>query len=321
MFFFLSCCDGHYDQDAIQRFHGYEWQGKVLRVESIRDDPKGGRVRVPESLVEYVLGQSKKTRNGTTNTLRRISRDDVERLSRGQPSKHKGYGSRNVPHRLNEEERSALERAANKGYLTVSGGGNRRTRKGSPLINLHRQWCDARAKPQVILYKAVGGRAVDEVVVDFAPLRLQGLWHDQKQVEEFMVQWKTDLVREAYNAGMEIQTDEEEEEEEENVLKDENEERTNSYTITIVGTSQKAWAEQPIWKLPVVNVGIFVGERSKAKNMATTLAKLWEIPEPEKGPGEGAKTRRTAGARGGGRTKTKGISEYRRGSHRDSSWY
>lgn len=261
----------------------------------------------------------KKTRSGEANTLRRISRDDVERLSRGQPSKKKGYGSRNVPHRLNELEQAELLRAARKGYLSMLGGGNRRTRKGSPLTNIHRQWCDAREKPQIILYKAVGGRAVDEVVVDLSPLRLNGIFNDQN-VEEFMVRWKAQILTEAYNAGLELRESSNDEEVCEPMDIDCKDDPTTIYTITIEAIDQQAWATSPIWKLPVVSLGVFEGERSKAKAMASNLAKLWDIPEPEKETGNGAKSRRDAGARHGGQTNMKGLTQHRKrgGGHRQA---
>jgi hypothetical protein len=314
-------------QAAILRFHNYEWRGRQLKVESIRDDAYGS-VRIPEAMVEYVSGRIKKTRSGENNTLRRISRDDVERLSRGQPSKRKGYGSRNVPHRLNEEEQAELERASRKGYLSLLGGGNRRARKGSPLTNIHRQWCDARDRPQILLYKAVGGRAVDEVVVDLSPLRLNGLFDDPDMVEEFMVRWKAQILAEAYKANMELRegcNDFVEECDITSQLDGErdfaDEDTATTFTVTVDNLSQQVWATSAIWQLPVVCMGIFEGERSNAKSMAAALAKLWDIPETiEKEPGHGPKSRRDAGARGGGKTKVKGLAEQRKrgGGHRQA---
>ena len=318
-----------------------------MKVECIRDDHR--RVRVPESLVEYVSGRHRRVKQkndnpdkNSNNPLRRISRDDVDRLSRGQPSKRKGYGSRNVPHRLNEPELAELDRAAIKGYLTVTGTGNRRPRKGSPLLNSHRQWCDARAKPQIVLYKAVGGSAVDQVVIDLSPLRLHGLFDTDDAVEEFLLQWKIDMLREAYNADMELRDGDNLEGEDEDACdpnyennhdsgpetetsvqhEDENcDERCNSYTITILENVKVSWATQPIWKLPVISMGVFEGERSKAKTMAAALAKAWEIPDPEAPPSQGgAISRRTAGAKKGGRTNVHGLTERRRrgGGHRQA---
>jgi hypothetical protein len=305
-------------QTAIIQYNGYEWNGKSLKVERIMDIPGRNRVLVPERMVSYVIGAVKKTRSGKPSTLRRISRDDVERLSRGQPSKKKGYGSRNVPHRLNDDERREMDRAAKKGYLELAGSGNRRTRKGSPLANIHRQWCDARDKPQILLFKAVSGRPEDELVIDLSPLRLNGLYDDAKQAEEFFVKLKTEILSAAASAGMELRSDDNADDEEsaEPVQDDEN---LSEYVLTLGEISQEAWASQPIWKLPMVSIGSFEGERAKAKAMARELAILWEVPEDT--VGDGPKTRRVAGAKGGGKTKMGGLSSHRKtrgGGHRQA---
>jgi hypothetical protein len=67
-------------------------------------------------MVDYVCGPTKRTFRTNDSIekhvpVQRISKDDVERLSRGQPSKKRGYGSRNIPHRLNDDERQEFDRA------------------------------------------------------------------------------------------------------------------------------------------------------------------------------------------------------------------
>ena len=104
----------------------------------------------------------------------RISRDDVTRLSLGQPSKVRGRGSRGVPHRLNTSEAAEFQRAAVRGYVKVDGTGWRRGRKGSPLLNTHRQYCDSRCAPQVVMMRGRGGDDMDKVTVDLSPLRVVG---------------------------------------------------------------------------------------------------------------------------------------------------
>lgn len=318
-------------------------------------------------MVEYVYGPMKKNRNdgfidskssknsGKNNDevkVQRISKDDVERLSRGQPSKRRGYGSRNVPHRLNDDERQELDRAARKGYLTLIGGGNRRTRKGSPLKNIHRQWCDARDCPQILLYKAVGGKAIDEVVIDLSPLRLHGLFDTPESVEDFLIRWKAQILSAAYETNMELldatsllgvdddecstlssaaEFDNEDDKDGERDCVDEVHLPT-AYTVTLQALDQEAWATNPIWQLPVVSLGLFQGERANAKTMASTLAKLWNIPEViamndastfseySGTTGHGPKSRRDAGASKGGHTKVKGLQEHRKrgGGHRQA---
>ena len=270
-------------------------------------------------MVAYACGEEKKTRDGRVNQLRRISRDDVERLSRGQPSKKKGYGSRNVPHRLNEPERQEMDRASRKGYVTLAGTGYRRGRKGSPLANTHRQWCDARNVPQIVLCKASGGRPLDNVIVDLSPLRINGLFDEPLDADDFLIKWKTEILLAADKAGMELREDYVEDNTETlDHLDDEQvEEPRKEYTVAL---NSEAWATQPIWRLPVVSMGVFEGERSKAKAMARELAVLWGIPEEHTEGGDGAKSRRNAGAKSGGRTKTKGLHQHRRSGRGKDVW-
>ena len=59
--------------------------------------------------------------------------------------------------------------AKQRGFLTLKGTGYRKERKGSPLINTFRQFCDAKGACFVRLEK---GTDVDSVVVDFSTLRV-----------------------------------------------------------------------------------------------------------------------------------------------------
>lgn len=56
---------------ALIAFHGYEVNGRQLKVENIKDDERHSRIRVPGKLIEYVVGPAKKTRNGEVNDMRR----------------------------------------------------------------------------------------------------------------------------------------------------------------------------------------------------------------------------------------------------------
>ena len=95
----------------------------------------------------------------------------MERISKGQAAKKRGVGSRSVCHRLNEMERKEFELAKKLGFVQLRGTGYRRERKGSPLANIHRQLCDALARPCVEIHRGLGTDAIDEVVVDLSPLR------------------------------------------------------------------------------------------------------------------------------------------------------
>jgi hypothetical protein len=106
----------------------------------------------------------------------RTSLDDVLRLSRGQGTRSK-TGSREVPHRLNADERKRFQLARDHGFLVVRGSGYRTERKGSPLCNLHRQLCDATS---AVVLRIEQGSAITVLCVDLSTLRmpsdsLQGL--------------------------------------------------------------------------------------------------------------------------------------------------
>ena len=98
---------------------------------------------------------------------------DVERLSRGQAATRRGIGSRQVPHRLNADERGAYLRAIANGFAVVRGHGKRRERKGSPLLNTLRQRADALATPLIFveLTNQREGVVNDATCVDLSPLR------------------------------------------------------------------------------------------------------------------------------------------------------
>ena len=132
---------------------------------------------------------------------------DVDSISRGGPSSknRKGTGSRRVPHRLDAEERMAFDAARRReglsppvpafdaahssssssssssaspggggggGFVSLRGSGYRAGRKGAPLANIWRQWCDVAGLPAVALMRGGGGDPRDTVVADFSTLRL-----------------------------------------------------------------------------------------------------------------------------------------------------
>lgn len=79
---------------------------------------------------------------------RRPTRDDVDSIARGGPAKSKrGWGSRQVPHRLNADEATAFAAAKAAGVARLRGSGYRAERGGAPLANTWRQWCDATGVP------------------------------------------------------------------------------------------------------------------------------------------------------------------------------
>ena len=307
-------------QAAILRFHGTSWKGKVLKVEEIRDHPKIGRVRVPESMVSYVIGASKPTRDGRPNVMRRIERiekDDAEKQKKKRSTNFKkkrkkqklttsksstGDSSNHLRkkkrYRLQGPDQQEFDRACRKGYVTLSSTGFRRGRQSNALACCHRQWCDERVKPQIVLCKASGGRPLDNLIIDLSPLRVVGksLAGTTNQVDDELIQWKAQILAAASNAGMELRVDYEEDNCQrltnlddalECVMAHDNDDKScqdKTTSSSVVQEDNKSHQGNPIKnkrieKLPVLSMGVFEGERSKAKAMARELALLWDIPE------------------------------------------
>jgi hypothetical protein len=69
--------------------------------------------------------------------MSRPDKDDVERLSRGQPTRAK-IGSRWIGHRLTQKERRLFEAARRQGFLKIPVTGIRPN-----VVNIYRLWCAA----------------------------------------------------------------------------------------------------------------------------------------------------------------------------------
>ena len=119
----------------------------------------------------------------------RPSLDDVERISKGLAAKKRGVGSRQVPHRLNEEERKEWDLSKKRKFLILRGTGYRRERGDAPLANIYRNLCDAKAIPCISIQKTLGmsitsgdgaakNQALEDVVtIDFSTLRTTEVKH------------------------------------------------------------------------------------------------------------------------------------------------
>ena len=270
------------------RFHGSSFMGRTIKVEPIRDHPKKGRVRVPERMVSYVSGAAKKTRDGRANSMRRIARLEKPKEKKQQQKNRKKVDRRSerkrVEFKLSDPDQEELLRASRRGYVTLDGTGYRRGRKTSTLACAHRQWSDEREKPQIVLCKASGGRPLDCVIVDLSPLRMKSAV-GADLVDEFLVKWKAQIITAAANSDMELRSDYLEDncetltnlEDEEECGLIEPDEEMLEYVVEL--TDEDSWATASIANLPVVSMGVFEGERSKAKAMARELALLWDIPE------------------------------------------
>ncbi len=71
-------------------------------------------------------------------------RDDVERLSRGKPTKAR-IGSRRVGHRLTQKERLLFEAAQRQGFLKLPVAGMREN-----VVNVYRLWCEAAGRQFIV---------------------------------------------------------------------------------------------------------------------------------------------------------------------------
>jgi hypothetical protein len=230
-----------YYQAAIMRFHGKELMGRRIKVEPIIDHAKTGRVKVPDRLVNYVVGSAKttisrkyanpKTKTNSISSLRSIARlknnkndaststkkkkdttkDPVPALKRKQlqePTKEQLQSQLKFP--LTILEQAELLRAARRGYLVLEGRTQSRARSSNALASSHRQYCDEREQPQIILCKAAGREGnqspLDCLIVDLSPLRLTKAVGDD-WLDDFIIKWKTQILAAAANAEMELRRD------------------------------------------------------------------------------------------------------------------
>lgn len=262
---------------AIIRYHGSEWKGKRIKVEAIQDDPKRGRVSVPERLVTYVSGSLKKLRKGQVNTMRNAQDSQGQRKKKKKAKGKKGRAGKSTDYvKLSDAEQQELGRACKKGFLTLDG----RKAGHAPLASLcssvslksshlavaHREWCDEGSKPNIILYKASGRsrEVLDHIVVDMSPLR--GRVSDK---------WRSEILDAGVAAEMVLQAAEEADgcEADYDVYQADEDESDIS--------SDPAAPRKPIEQLPFVSIGFFIGERSNAKAMARELVQLWSLPDLE----------------------------------------
>jgi RNA recognition motif-containing protein len=98
---------------AIIRFSGYLLNNRPMKVEAIVDYKY--RVRVPEQLVQYTVGESKKTRDGSRNTMRVVQNAsrEPEKSVRDKRRKNKFSNRASSASRTSETTSSSYDR--NKG--------------------------------------------------------------------------------------------------------------------------------------------------------------------------------------------------------------
>lgn len=187
---------------------------------------------------------------------------DVERISFGKPAKKKGTGSRGVPHRLNADERQSFDRARTRGYLEVTGSGWRSQRREAPLLNTYRSICDARSQVCIVLHKQNTG--MDDLVVDFSPLRLP---------ETFSTVAQQCLEQSSIGGGSIISQPQE--------SKSETEESAGETEIhaSTAAPDDDPWETRPIYHLPPFCVAWERLSRSDAKALGKQLAQHFGTAE------------------------------------------
>jgi hypothetical protein len=317
------------------RFHGVEFMGRKLRVEEIRDDPRKGRVRVPERMVSYVVGAAKPVskRNNSTGGMRRVSRlesppkktsvsnkksihttttttttSSSTTLPPFATEKKENEKRYQVPNTmslfscLKRSDQEEMNRAVRRGFVSLEGLGYGTCRSKSRLASTHRQWCDELEKPQIVHCKAVHDDQLDRIIVDLSPLRISSaVMGDDFDVDDFLVRWKVQIATAAVVSGMEmLQRDNLQNSYCERLSTLDDNDRSvdcdcdfddvecamlfeclptvSTEYVLEVGNIHAGATWQPISRLPVVTMGVFEGDRSKAKAMAKQLAQLWDIP-------------------------------------------
>lgn len=201
----------------------------------------------------------------TNDNVWRPTVNDVERISYGKPAKKKGTGSRGVPHRLNEEERAAFDRARQHGFLQVAGSGWRSQRREAPLLNTHRSLCDARGQVSIVLHK--GNAGVDDLVVDLSPLRTPDEF-DQIASVCLESQSGGQIMFQSGNVEDNLPDDDDTGEAEQDLTSD----------------SENPWTNKPIYQLPPYCVAWLQLPRSDAKALGRKLSLLFDTAEGERAP-------------------------------------
>ena len=177
----------------------------------------------------------------------RPSLDDVERISKGQAAKKRGTGSRGVPHRLNEAERKEWDLAKKRRFLLLRGSGWRKERGDSPLANIYRQFCDSQDILCVTVSRGIGNPPIDEVIIDFSPLRI-------KDVEVIA----KDCAAEA-------------------VILPSFQSIIDNSNVDLLGwdNAEQLLEEEVIWRIPVFSVVASFTERSDSRHFAELVAQRY----------------------------------------------
>ncbi|KAA8497632.1 hypothetical protein FVE85_5217 [Porphyridium purpureum] len=276
------------------------WVIGALCLPRIRDDngrlAKSAPFRMESSMVTEQGSQKDSTAQSEyTQVVQRVSTllhfraqeklvwrpalSDVDKISRGKAAGTRGVGSRAVPHRLNEEERKLYDLATKKkGFLAVKGTGYRKERKGAPALNTFRQWCDARAKPWIVVQKYIpglrdplftrNGQPCDQLLIDMATLRLR------PSETRLLLRATAACLAHSFNVHA-VSTPQD----------DDPQENPCSQLIMELDTAANEassrpgeFQQSPIWDLEYEMLQ-FQADREVAKQLAGFLADIWQVAE------------------------------------------
>ena len=57
----------------MKMLRGQQQNGRILKIEEVKDSERHGRVKAPQKIVDYAVGQVKRQRRGELNTMRRVT--------------------------------------------------------------------------------------------------------------------------------------------------------------------------------------------------------------------------------------------------------
>ncbi|KAK9813952.1 hypothetical protein WJX73_006411 [Symbiochloris irregularis] len=221
-------------------------------------------------LFRYSQLQARASKSASEPGPWRPSLQDVEKLSKGDAAKKRGTGSRQVPHRLNTDERKLYDLAKEKKFLTLKGSGYRKERKGSPLANIFRQWCDANGQPCIVIQQGTGNDPLDTLVLDLVTLRTQDVGQLQSPCKEIAARMGAIVAEDVSSVipfTIIVQSPHVEDAPEETSLPKQS---PNADVDHMPDISEEAFEELPVWSLPPQAMA-FTCQRSTAKQLAAAL--------------------------------------------------
>lgn len=164
-----------------------------------------------------------------------------------------------------------LNQCSRRGGKQVPGSGWRKQRRGAPLVNTFRSWCDSKGVPAVYIHKSDSG--ADEVVVDLSPLRLPLHF---AQLSILCATAYPGCVLEALEGSPEgpvsLEHSEASDDEEPMLV------ASSGLDVTADASLMRSYITEPIHRLPMYT-SFWERPRSEAKALAKALGVSFGVPE------------------------------------------